>query len=102
MDPYIIIKIGKKEKTEFTTKIANGKGKTPVWDCKFNYELGSEREFQFGVYDRDILQNQILGMGFVNLENFLERNDFSEWFSVFNEGEETGKVLFEIEVMNNI
>jgi Ca2+-dependent lipid-binding protein len=68
MDPFIIVKYGKKK---FKTTVHRGAGSNPQWHQEFFIPIGSEKDsLSIFCYDEDFIVDDFIGLTTISIEDF--------------------------------
>ena len=94
MDPYVHFQI---REEEWTSKECKNGGKHPhwvemgdnVWECKIHY-FGDDVKFK--CMDKEVLKDRPIGEGEAKLSALCCDGGMDEWYPVFHEGKEEGKI----------
>lgn len=96
MSPYIMCR---SRAVELRSHVAEGAGKTPVWNAIFDIQLTGDSNLYFGIWDRDTFTTDdlIADVTFDLRGNMKDDNRFVGYTPVYRRGDNVGRVLLEIE-----
>jgi len=96
MDPYVLIRT---KMVELRTHVAEGAGKSPVWNAIFDVELRGDSSLYIGVWDRDTFtaDDIIADITFDLRGNMKEENRFVGFQPLYHRGNNVGRIFLELE-----